>query len=140
MISRSASNNTVLPDRCNHQPRTGLADYSKKDKPWDKHRGNADDVGHVYSRAAEFEKLAGRIDNCSGWLGFQWSDDTATGESTLRLKKAFFCRVRYCPVCQWRRSLMWRARFFQALPEITKSFPKARWLFVTLTVRNCDID
>jgi plasmid rolling circle replication initiator protein Rep len=35
---------------------------------------------------------------------------------------------------------MWRARFFQAVPKIQESYPTARWLFVTLTVRNCPVD
>lgn len=34
---------------------------------------------------------------------------------------------------------MWQARFYQALPEIVQAHPKARWIFLTLTVRNCDI-
>jgi plasmid rolling circle replication initiator protein Rep len=34
---------------------------------------------------------------------------------------------------------MWRARFFKALPEIQKAFPTARWIFVTLTVKNCEL-
>lgn len=34
---------------------------------------------------------------------------------------------------------MWQARFYQALPGIVQEHPKARWIFVTLTVRNCDI-
>jgi hypothetical protein len=34
---------------------------------------------------------------------------------------------------------MWQARFYQALPAIVQEYPKARWLFLTLTVRNCDI-
>ena len=34
---------------------------------------------------------------------------------------------------------MWQARFYQALPGIVQDYPKARWLFLTLTVRNCDI-
>jgi plasmid rolling circle replication initiator protein Rep len=34
---------------------------------------------------------------------------------------------------------MWQARFYQALPEIVEAHPKARWLFLTLTVRNCPI-
>ncbi|MGJ8945859.1 protein rep, partial [Salmonella enterica subsp. enterica serovar Kentucky] len=50
-----------------------------------------------------------------------------------------FCRVRHCPICQWRRSLMWQARFYQSLPKIVAEYPDARWLFMTLTVRNCPI-
>ncbi|MDK6280879.1 protein rep, partial [Escherichia coli] len=60
-------------------------------------------------------------------------------ETRLRLRDARFCRVRHCPICQWRRSLMWQARFYQSLPKIVAEYPDARWLFLTLTVRNCPI-
>ncbi|WP_425333843.1 protein rep, partial [Klebsiella pneumoniae] len=57
----------------------------------------------------------------------------------IKLKSAHFCRVRHCPVCQWRKSLMWKARYWKALPEIQSKYPSGRWLFFTLTVRNCEI-
>lgn len=122
------------------QGRDGLADYSPQDKPWDVHRGQADDVGGIYARAVEFERLAARMGVCAGLLLFRWVSTPETGETRLRLREAHFCRVRHCPVCQWRRSLMWQARFYQALPSIVERYPKARWLFLTLTVRNCAID
>jgi hypothetical protein len=34
---------------------------------------------------------------------------------------------------------MWRARFFKALPEIQEAYPTGRWIFVTLTVKNCEL-
>lgn len=34
---------------------------------------------------------------------------------------------------------MWQARFYQSLPDLVQEYPKARWLFLTLTVRNCPI-
>ncbi len=34
---------------------------------------------------------------------------------------------------------MWRARFFKALPEIQAKYPTGRWIFVTLTVKNCQL-
>jgi hypothetical protein len=34
---------------------------------------------------------------------------------------------------------MWQARFLQALPSIEAAHPSARWLFLTLTVRNVPI-
>ncbi|MDK7012116.1 protein rep, partial [Escherichia coli] len=34
---------------------------------------------------------------------------------------------------------MWQARFYQSLPKIVAEYPDARWLFLTLTVRNCPI-
>jgi plasmid rolling circle replication initiator protein Rep len=35
---------------------------------------------------------------------------------------------------------MWQARFYQALPKIVFEWPTSRWLFLTLTVRNCEIE
>lgn len=57
----------------------------------------------------------------------------------MKLSGARFCRVRYCPVCQWRRSLMWKARAYKLLPKVVRDYPKHRWLFLTLTVKNCPI-
>lgn len=119
--------------------RDGLTDYSAKDAPWDVHRGESDDVGGIYATAVEFERYAARMADCGGVLRFGWVTTPATGETALRLRDAHFCRVRNCPVCQWRRSLMWQARFYQSLPKIIQEQPKARWLFLTLTVRNCSI-
>ena len=115
-----------------------LTDYSASDKPWDQHRAQAQAVEGVYL-GTQFDGLAGRIRGCSGYLGFSWADDPDTGESRLKLRAARFCRVRHCPVCQWRRSMMWQARFLKALPSIEAAHPSARWLFLTLTVRNCAI-
>lgn len=120
--------------------RDGLADYSSRDKPWDVHRAQAGDVQAIYATVEDFERYAARIDQCSGILSYGWHPDPETGEVLLRLREAHFCRVRHCPVCQWRRSLMWQARFYQSLPAIQEAHPKARWLFLTLTVRNCPVD
>jgi plasmid rolling circle replication initiator protein Rep len=123
----------------NNNKTSYLSDYNANDKPWDEHRGECDDVGGLYAAAAEFERYAARMSDCSGLLRFGWSDDSETGETRLRLREAHFCRVRNCPVCQWRRSLMWQARFYQSLPKLIEAYPSARWVFLTLTVRNCAI-
>jgi plasmid rolling circle replication initiator protein Rep len=34
---------------------------------------------------------------------------------------------------------MWRARFIKALAEIQQKYPTGRWVFLTLTVRNCEV-
>lgn len=117
-----------------------LSSYSAKDKPWDTHRGQAQDVQRIYGAAMEFERYARRIGDCSGVLRFGQQINQDTGEIQLKLRETFFCRVRHCPVCQWRRSLMWQARFYQALPELEQHYPKTRWLFLTLTVKNCPIE
>ena len=116
-----------------------LTDYSPKDAPWDVHRSEAQRVERIYADSLAFIRYAERMHECSELLLFAEIPDPETGELAFRLREAHFCRVRHCPVCQWRRSLMWYARFQKALPEILRSYPTARWIFLTLTVRNCSI-
>jgi plasmid rolling circle replication initiator protein Rep len=114
-----------------------LSDVSQKDKPWDKHRGFADRVQSHYA-GSKFERYAERVSFCSQILEFGLNageDDTIR----LKLRSAKFCRVRHCPVCQWRRSLMWKAKAYQVLPKITSKYPTHRWLFMTLTQKNVPI-
>ena len=115
-----------------------LTDLSPSDRPWDVHRAQAQQVEKLYQHTV-YDRLAVRIRQCTGYLGFGWITDPETGETRLKLVEAHFCRVRHCPVCWWRRSLMWQARFLRALPEIESAFPTARWIFLTLTVRNCPL-
>jgi plasmid rolling circle replication initiator protein Rep len=116
-----------------------LTEISPQDKPWDKHRTESDQVRDLYSGTL-CDRLGDRIASCSGLLGFGWLSDPETGETRLKLQTARFCRVRHCPVCQWRKSMMWSARFLKATPAILKDHPKARFIFLTLTVRNCSIE
>lgn len=114
-----------------------LTNFSPNDKPWDKHRNCADQVANLYSQT-DFQEYFTRVNGCGQLLMFGSRLDVR-GQRTIRLKSASFCRVRNCPVCQWRRSLMWKARLGTALPLIERDYPKARWLHLTLTVRNCPI-
>lgn len=115
-----------------------LSDLSDRDKPWDKHRVNCDIVTGHYARS-EFFRYSERMTNCSEMLNFRLVPNSDSGVYKFKLFSARFCRVRHCPVCQWRRSLMWKAKAYKILPQVLIDYPKARWLFLTLTVRNCAI-
>lgn len=123
-----SDNNTDVP---------ALSEISERDKPWDKHRSNTDKASGHYRGSQEFEKYATRMDFCSQLLDFKLAPDTDEGVLKLKLAAARFCRVRHCPVCQWRRSLMWKAKAYKVLPLIVEKYPKHRWLFLTLTLKNC---
>ena len=107
-----------------------LSECSPRDRPWDQHRSEADQVAAIYSAAREsvwFSRLGERIEECSQVLGFAWAaekDDSSV--LTLKLREARFCRVRHCPVCQWRRSLMWIARFLAAASGVLAQHPKGK--------------
>lgn len=120
--------------------KTALTEISPADKPWDTHKSENTKVARIYAGSWAHIKKAERMFSCSGVLEFGEIADEETGEVRFRLLKARFCRVRYCPICQWRRSLLWRAKFYQALPGIIAANPTARFVFLTLTVENCRVE
>lgn len=119
--------------------KTNLATLSPKDKPWNQHKFENREVLQIYAESANHAKKAGRMYGCSGVLEFGEIASPETGEVSFKLLKARFCRVRYCPICQWRRSLLWHAKFYQALPQIIAANPTDRFIFLTLTVKNCAV-
>ena len=138
MSSQTALDTVTLPrEQCAVNEGEYLRDVSPRHKPWDQHRGEADDVVEVFAGSLYERHLryAERIAGCAQYLVFV--RDPITGKLTL--KNVWFCRVRSCPVCQWRRSVMWQARVYHALPRLIADYPDTRFLFLTLTLRNCAI-
>ena len=99
-----------------------LTDYSPSDAPWDAHRSVSDDVGGFTCLRPNMSATGLVWPPVAVLLRFGWSTLKETGETRLRLREAHFCRIRHCPVCQWRRSLMWQARFYQSLPRIVADY------------------
>lgn len=131
---------TVPIDCVQVKPEEYLSDVSPRHKPWDVHRGEADDVTQIFanSLAASHQRYAERVENCAQVIGFV-HDPLATKSKRLKLQTAWFCKVRHCPVCQWRKSLMWQAKVYRALPLLRRDYPDTRFLFMTLTIRNCEV-
>ena len=140
MSSAGARDLLTLPiDRKEVNEGEYLSDVSQRHKPWDIHRAEADDVQEAYAGGtSRHQRYAERVGYCSQIIGFA-RDPPGAGLRKLKLTNAWFCRVRHCPVCQWRRSLMWQAKVYRALPALLKDFPHARFLFMTLTVKNCEV-
>lgn len=118
-----------------------LSDTSPRHKPWDVHRAEADEVQDIFagSEFSRHRRYATRVQFCSQVLEFARDPPTTNPKRKLKLASAWFCHVRYCPVCQWRRALQWQARLYQALPRLLIDYPDARFLFLTLTVKNCPV-
>lgn len=118
-----------------------LADASPRDSVWDTHKRDAAYAGWVFKREEtpeKFHKRGQRMTDCAEQLVFGRGHNE-DGEVTWRLEDARFCRVRNCPICQWRRTLLWKAKFFKSIPKLQESAPKARWIFATFTTKNCEV-
>lgn len=122
------------------QDKKYLSDYNPDDSKWDFHKSATEKIEFYYATSQNFKKYGERMDSCSELLRFIYCDNLDTGESKLKLYDAKFCRVRLCPVCQWRRSMAWRARLFQNLPLLFEKQNNLSFIFLTLTVKNCPIN
>ena len=54
----------------------------------------------------------------------------------LKLYKAWFCKSKLCPLCNWRRAMKHSYQTQRVIEEVLKEHPKSRWMFLTLTVKN----
>lgn len=123
-------------DSTNNTP--ALSDLSEKDVPWEGHRANSDRVAGHYN-GTEFQRYADRINACSQWLDFRLVPEAAEGIYKLKLASVRLCHCRQCLVCSWRKSLAYKSRAYKVLPQVVADYPTARYLFLTLTVKNCAI-
>ncbi|QIN27736.1 protein rep (plasmid) [Staphylococcus chromogenes] len=108
-----------------------LKDVSKsgKERPWkDKKIDNVS-----YADILEVLKLkkAHNVRDCGNILEFKPTD-----EGYLKLHKAWFCKSKLCPICNWRRAMKNSYQAQKIIEEVIKDKPKSRWLFLTLSTRN----
>lgn len=68
--------------------------------------------------------------DCASYLVF----GQANGKK--KLVDANFCRVRLCPMCNWRKSLKMFAQVSEITDVILAEKPTVRFIFLTLTVKN----
>lgn len=113
-----------------------LSDLSPQDVLWDNFKSTTAAVSNILFRKKEFAKRAYIMNDCAEWLRYAMTGDM---DKPFKLREASFCRDRVCPLCSWRRSLRWKATMHKQLPVVRETFPTHRWVFVTLTVKNCHI-
>lgn len=88
--------------------------------------------------AAGWLSKAQRLESCAQYVEF-----ARAAEGQLTLHNSSFCRVRLCPMCQWRRSLKLGAQVRQVVERanaehIAQTGAAWRWLMVTYTIRNVE--
>lgn len=86
-----------------------------------------------------FSSRADNVLHCSSYLVFSLQQNIYTSDERIRLKRANFCKDRFCSTCNWRRSLN-LARELQNALEAIKEQRKVEILFLTLTAKNEPIE
>lgn len=110
-----------------------LVDKSRtgRRRDWALHKIHNSYISFAYEEVDP--KKSERMKTCANWLSFHRKDD-----GSMKLHDARFCRVRLCPICQWRRSLKTFVQMSQVL-NIAKN-DGYQFIFLTLTMRNCTSD
>lgn len=97
-------------------------------RPWRDKKIMNNALSQIY--LAVDEAKAERLSACANFLGY-----TSVGDKKT-LTSANFCRVRLCPICQWRRSLKLYSQVSKIFSAIELDKPGLKYIFVTLTVPN----
>lgn len=105
-------------------------------RPWKEHKMGSMQLAELFCFT---EKKYGRLLSASRLQSLKECADALCflqdAEGKRRLKSANFCRIRVCPMCNWRRSL----KLFSQVSAMTDAIlaeKKVRFIFVTLTIQN----
>lgn len=118
-----------------YRPGEKMTDTAKtgKRRPW--RQKKTENIKYAdYLEILKFKK-ANNVHDCAETLSF-----AVDGNGEKRLYQVWFCKSRLCPMCQWRRSLKTSAELKKVLSVAVNDYPKSKFLFLTLTIRNCTGD
>lgn len=112
---------------------------SGKIRPWSKKKMSSLELAKLFHLALEKDETIITparlfdLENCGSFLKF-----AETPDGKRKLVDANFCRLRLCPMCNWRRSLKMFCQVSEVTNLILSEKPTVRFLFVTLTIKNVD--
>lgn len=120
-----------------------LQDFSNtgKERPWKLHKQENLRLVEIYKMTKEkklnliSDSRLFDLEHCADTLLFMQN-----AEGKKKLKTANFCRMRLCPMCQWRRSLKMFGQVQTITDKILERDKSTRFLFATFTVKNVDAE
>lgn len=120
-----------------------LQDYSStgKERPWKLHKKENLRLVELYKKARikDINLISDSrlfdLEHCGDTLTF-----LQNAEGKKKLKTANFCRVRLCPMCQWRRSLKMFSQVKKITDKILENDKSTRFIFGTFTIKNTDAE
>lgn len=100
-----------------------------KERPWREKKLANELLARAYDDVNPDK--ASRLRDCGRNLTFR-----VYADGTKKLESMISCRVRLCPMCTWRRSLVNFANNVSIVKLLEQQKPRA-WLFGTFTLRRC---
>lgn len=116
---------------------------SGKERPWKEKKEVGLKLYKLLKTAREkdntviSESMLDKVQHCGEHLIFKQCPHHSNEK---HLVKADFCRHRLCPMCNWRKSLKMFSQMSEIVEKMTDNTKDLRFIFLTLTVRNCEGD
>lgn len=137
-ISNNCENDNLLIEKNTGEILEDINPRTKKINKWHQYKQSNQYIGRLLQEHLDKESnivlSSNRVEDinqCADTLLFLEDAD-----GNRKLEKAYFCKFRLCPVCNWRRSL----KMFAQVSEITNYLmvqkPSIRFIFLTLTIKN----
>lgn len=99
--------------------------------PWRERKMKTFRLARLYELAG-YKDYAIKAAGCSTWLQYGIQEDGAK-----KLQAVNFCQLRLCPMCMARRAKRAAYKLSKVL-NMVEAEHDARFLFLTLTIRNCE--
>jgi len=106
-----------------------------KNRPWREKKSQSLLLSDSYGRI-DYWRYSERVADCGSYLEFLRLLET----NKLVLQSANFCKVRLCPMCNWRKSLKNFHELSKVMDIVIAKSPNLRPVFLTLTLKNCTSD
>ncbi len=104
---------------------------SGKPRPWRLSKSQSLILAAAYGVLGEL-KHAERVNDCGSYL---WFLECIFGHEK-KLKRAYFCKERLCPMCAWRRSLLLAYQVRRVAHAALEHRPGLRFILLTPTIPN----
>lgn len=114
-----------------------MAEVSPRHAKWDRRKADSLTAASIIQQ--RHIKKAAKIDACCDQIALHWHE-APTGERFGKVTGTHRCRnPKVCDVCATTKANQWRRELGEVLPRIVKDHPTFRFVFLTLTVRNCPV-
>lgn len=107
----------------------------KRDANWALRKKQNDEIAEIMLALNVPQSKSHKFASCAEVLLFAISSD-----NDMKLKNAWFCKDKLCPICGWRRSLKLSYWNEKIIKEVESTNHGGTYVFLTLTVKNCHGD
>jgi len=124
-----------MPKKLENIKLTTKKSINKEFKEYESHKRKNAKMLPLYEHCSDNKKVA--VMDCAKGLWLERYSHKLTKEQKTKFR-TYRCKDRLCPFCQWKKARDNGVLLYKAL-EFLKEKQKLRYIFVTFTMKNCEL-